>query len=242
MFFFFDSKVHVAVIGDIVQSRKIVNRTEVQSKLKALLAGINEKYNDDIASKFMITLGDEFQGLLQCGQNAMKIIEEIEMKMYPIQLRFGIGIGKITTEIDFEQPLGSDGPAYYNARDMINELKKNEKKKKMPDADIMIASEGDNESTDILLNSILSLCTVIKKNWTARQREVINVCSEYGDNQQEVALLLGITQSSVQKNLSNANYYSFKNAISTVSKAMMEIKRSNENQESNENHESNEKQ
>ncbi|MGB4438298.1 MAG: SatD family protein, partial [Sedimentibacter sp.] len=56
---------YIAIIGDIVNSKKIDNRNDVQIKLKSLLKRIDEKYTDDIASDFMITLGDEFQGLLK---------------------------------------------------------------------------------------------------------------------------------------------------------------------------------
>ena len=105
---FFLKNTHIAIIGDIKDSRKIANRSEVQSRLKMVLDGINHGYDDDIASKFIITLGDEFQGLLCEGSNTMKIISEIEMKMHPIRLRFGVGIGEITTEIDKEMALGEN--------------------------------------------------------------------------------------------------------------------------------------
>ena len=84
MFFSFENDTYIAVIGDIKESKKITNRSEVQKKLKLILEKINEKYNDDISSKFMITLGDEFQGLLCNGKNTMNIIFEMERKMYPV--------------------------------------------------------------------------------------------------------------------------------------------------------------
>lgn len=58
--------------------------------MKSVLQEINLKYENDISSKFMITLGDEFQGLLCNGANVMHIITEIEQKMYLIKMRFGV--------------------------------------------------------------------------------------------------------------------------------------------------------
>ncbi len=95
----------------------------------------------------------------------------------------------------------------------------------MPESNISIRIEGENESSEKLLNTILSLLTVIKSKWTDRQREVISDFIEHRDNQMSVANRLGITQSSVQKSLSSGNYYSFKEAIDTVSSAFSEIKR-----------------
>lgn len=225
MFFFFFFDPYIAIIGDIKKSKELNDRNLVQTKMKKVLSEINRKYESNIDSKFMITLGDEFQGLLKCGENVMNIISEIESSMYPVEIRFGIGVGKITTEIDTEMPLGADGPAYYNARYAVEVLKNDEKKSKMPESNISIRIEGENESSEKLLNTILSLLTVIKSKWTDRQREVISDFIEHGDNQMSVANRLGITQSSVQKSLSSGNYYSFKEAIDTVSSALSEIKR-----------------
>ncbi|MEL7654657.1 MAG: SatD family protein [Bacillota bacterium] len=223
MFFNLNHKLYIAMIGDIVQSKELENRKECQDKLMTVLDSINKKYTESIASKFMITLGDEFQGLLKNGADTMRIISDIEIKMFPVKIRFGIGIGRITTDINSDIPLGADGPAYYNARKMVELIKKTEKKNKTTDINIMIASE-DNQSTDILLNTILTLSSAIKNKWTDRQREIVFDCIEHGDNQVRAAERLGIGQSSVQKSLSNTDYYSYKKAMDTIADALAEIK------------------
>ncbi len=222
-FFFFNYKPYIAIIGDIIGSKQIKERNVVQKKLNDTLDIINKKFPEAIASKFMITLGDEFQGLLKAGSNTIEIIEYIERKMYPTQIRFGIGVGEITTTINPDIPIGADGPAYYNAREMINNLKEIKRRKKEIDTNIMIGTSNNNE-VDILLNAIFGLCTFIKSKWTNRQREIIYDCMEHGDNQIKAAERLGITQSSVQKNLSNSGYYSYKKTMDTISNVLSEIK------------------
>lgn len=228
MIYNFNFDPYVAVIGDIVKSKKIIDRYEIQNKLNTVLKKINEKYADEIASNFMITLGDEFQGLLKSGKNVIRIISEIEIELLPIQLRFGIGIGKIDTEIKRDIPLGADGPAYHNARKMINELKEKEKKYETNYSNIMICSQGDNKQIDMLLNSILSLCSTLKTNWTSRQTEIIRCYIESNKNQHKSAEKLGITQSSVNKALNKSNYYTYQNAIDIVSSTLSEIKEKND--------------
>ncbi len=225
MFFLFSYNPYIAVIGDIKNSKRMDGRNEVQKKLNMILEDINIKYVQDIASKFMITLGDEFQGLLRCGNNVMNIISEIEARMYPVNLRFGIGVGEITTEINPDIPLGADGPAYYNARAAIEQLKSREKKRKSGETNILIVVDGENEKEVKLLNTILSLGTVVKSRWTERQREVIRDHIEHGENQLKAAERLGITQSNVNKNLTKADYYSYKEAMDTLSEALSEIRR-----------------
>ena len=223
MFFSNKDKLYLAVIGDIIQSKELENRSECQERLNAVLDSINQKYTSSIASRFMITLGDEFQGLLKDGADTLNIISEIEIRMYPVRIRFGIGVGRITTEINSDIPLGADGPAYYNARRMVESIKSSQKKNKTPDVNIMIASEH-NEPVDNLLNTILTLSAAIKNKWTDRQREIAFDCLLTGDNQVKAAARLGISQSSVQKSLSNAGYYSYKKAMETISNVLSEIK------------------
>lgn len=224
MSYCFNFNPYIAVIGDIIKSRKIANRNEIQAKLKKTLQKINQKYNDDIASNFMITIGDEFQGLLKNGKNLIKIISEIEIAMLPIQIRFGIGIGKIDTEINKDMPLGADGPAYHNARQMIEELKSRDKKYETNHSNIMICSQGNHAQTDTLLNTILSLCSAIKSKWTPRQIEIISCYIDSDKNQYKAAENLGIRQSSVNKSLNNSNFYTYEKAMDTVSSVLSEIK------------------
>ena len=67
----------VAVIGDMKDSRHLENRKEVQVRLQGILDRLNEKYKDEIVSRFLITLGDEFQGLLSSGKYILDMVNEI---------------------------------------------------------------------------------------------------------------------------------------------------------------------
>lgn len=223
---FFDNP-YIAIIGDIKKSRNQENRNLVQKKLENVLNHINKKYEMDISAKFIITLGDEFQGLLNNGQNVLGIIEEIQGEMYPIEIRIGIGVGTITTDINSEMAIGADGPGYYKARSAIEYLKQNEKKNRTHVADIRIEMEEEETSIAEMLNAILSLLTVIKNRWTDRQREIIWDSIKYHDGQEKSAQRLGIAQSSVQRGLMNGNYYAYNGATSTVNNVLKEIRREN---------------
>ncbi|MBW8380983.1 MAG: SatD family protein [Youngiibacter sp.] len=222
---FFSGNPLIAIIGDIKDSRSITNRSEVQKKLKVVLDEISEKYNNDISSKFNITLGDEFQGLLCEGANTMKIITEIERKMHPTKIRFGVGIGEITTDIDKEMSIGADGPGYYKAREAIDYLKENERRKSTYSTDIKFETESNNKALLRLINTILVLLTVIKDSWTDRQREIIWDMLEHQDTQAEVANRLNIQQPTVQKSLAIGKYYAYKDALDAIGEVLEEIRR-----------------
>lgn len=226
-FFFLDKNPYIAVIGDIKNSKELSDRRQVQEQLKKVLADINQKFEMDISSKFIVTLGDEFQGLLCNGENTVNIIETIEREMYPVRIRFGVGVGTITTDIDSEMALGADGPGYYNARKAIECLKEKEGKNKIQASDIRVEIEQDRYSMAVMMNTILSLMAVLKGEWTERQREIIWDYDQYQDSQKNCAHRLGISQSSVQRSLNNGNYYAYKEAKDTINKVLREIRREN---------------
>ncbi len=214
--------VYIAIIGDLIDSRKILDRKQVQINLKEALEKINTKYDAHIASKFTITLGDEFQGLLTRGSPILSIVSQIEQALFPQKVRFGVGIGGMTTDINKEQALGSDGPAYYHAREAVNYLKEGEKKKESPAADIRLIMGRKNSPIVELLNTLLFLMTAVKDSWTDRQRETIWAMMDDNDTQTQVAEKLGITQPSVQKNLDKGHYYSYEKAFVTIEKFLAE--------------------
>lgn len=212
-----------AVIGDIKNSRSLKNRKEVQERLQEVLDHLNRKYEEDIVSGFLITLGDEFQGLLYSGKNILKMINEIKREMYPVRLRFGIGFGPITTDIRREMALGADGPGYYRAREAVEVLKEREKKNRPVPADLCLKmDEGDHEK-EVLLNTVFDLLYVVEEGWTERQREIIWDMMLYRDGQQNTAARLSISQPTVQKALAAGSYYTYENTLKNASEILGEI-------------------
>lgn len=200
---------YCAIIGDIVNSKEIQDREEFQEKFIYVIEKINTIFAGYIVSKFTVTLGDEFQGLLNSPIVFIDILDYINNSLNPINLRYGVGIGEITTRINNEKAIGADGPAYHNARRMIDEVKAKEKSKNSGKTNARFYS-GNKE--DELINVILGLCDNIEKGWTSSQRELIKYISENNRSQQEAAKHFGILQSSVSSKLKSASYYQYLNA------------------------------
>ena len=212
-----------AVIGDIKDSRHLENRKEVQVHLQEILDRLNEKYKDHIVSKFLITLGDECQGLLSSGEHILDMVNEIRMEMYPVRLRFGIGFGQITTDIKSEMALGADGPGYYRAREAVELLKEREKKNRPVLAELCLRLDEKDQEKEVLLNTVFDLMYVVESGWTERQRETIWDMLLYGDGQQNTARRLSISQPTVQKALAAGSYYTYENALKNAAKILGDI-------------------
>ncbi|HEY5585030.1 MAG TPA: SatD family protein [Ruminiclostridium sp.] len=197
-----------AIIGDIRNSKKTKNRFQIQEQLEEILKEINREYDNCIAANFIITLGDEFQGLLNSTKPLINIIEKIKIKMYPTEIRFGIGFGEISTKINKEMAISADGPAYYCARKMINEIKKSEKSRMSDKVTIKLCSDEKGTIVE-LINNTFCLWSFIQDKWTPKQTRLIFEDIISGNNQREVAQKLGIVQSTVQRGLKSSGYYSY---------------------------------
>ena len=112
----------IVLIGDIVASRKIEDRSLVQKKLMAAIRQVNRK-NSNLLSPYTVTLGDEFQAVFNKADRIFADGITILSALYPEQVRFSIGVGAIDTPINKQQAIGMDGPAFYLARKGIGQLK-----------------------------------------------------------------------------------------------------------------------
>lgn len=214
---------YVAIIGDIIASKEVQERGHIQEKLRYVLNQINSMYIDNISAKFIITLGDEFQGLLKDGRNLLDIIKYIQREMYPVRLRFGIGIGEISTEIFHEAALGADGPAYYAARDAMEELREQERKFRKQAADIYISKYNAVCLEMKEINTMLSLIKVIENKWSDAQRYTIWDMEENGDSQETCAKRMNTTQSTVARRLADGNFITYQRAKTTLKEALSRL-------------------
>ncbi|NMB19048.1 MAG: hypothetical protein GX984_06305 [Erysipelothrix sp.] len=212
-------KQYIAIIGDIIDSKKIIERKQFQNQFEKLLNKINDRYQDSIQSNFTITLGDEFQGLLIDYKNLLNIIHDINMSMYPIKIRFGIGIGEMSTEIYSDKALGSDGPAYHHARAAINYVHKNEDSNATYYTSVALCPNDNVQSQ--LLNLSLTNYSLFLKDWNEAQFHTVRLMQEY-KNQTRVADKLNITQQAVVKRLQRSNYYNFDHLFHSLNQILEE--------------------
>ncbi len=214
---------YIAVIGDMKNSKKMENRRFVQQKLDFVLKYVNKAYCEDISAKFIITLGDEFQGLLKKSEHLFDIIKYIQREMHPVRLRFGIGVGKINTNILYEAAIGADGPAYYAAREMIEQLRKQEKKLRKQAADIQVSTYGTEDFEITEINTILTLMRVIESGWSEKQRLTIWDMEQHGGSQEACAKRMGTTQSTVARRLADGNYVTYERTKKVVNEAIKRL-------------------
>ena len=192
---------YIALIGDIIESKKIQDRAQVQQQLLRLMKELNWQYQDYLISPFTVTTGDEFQALFSPNSYMFQIIDQLSVAFSPYEIRFGIGVGEMVTEINKEQSIGSDGPAYWLAREAINHIHdKNDYG--INHISVFLA----NEEVSWTVNAMLAACSFVQSKWTEVQYDVLkqllteNIYDETFSHK-EIARSLGITPSAFNKRI-----------------------------------------
>ncbi|OAA90474.1 SatD family protein [Clostridium ljungdahlii] len=114
---------YLTMICDLKKSRKLVNREKVQYQLIDMLKGTNKIFQSIIVVPFIITIGDEWEGLLNYDCNYMKILDFFHKELKSVDFYCGIGIGPVSIK-NFELTVNQlDGPSFYLARDALIDAK-----------------------------------------------------------------------------------------------------------------------
>lgn len=190
-----ESEIFIAVMGDLVGSRKLDNRAEVQEKLASTLTELNERFDEVVAARFLITLGDEFQGLLRAHASISEIWWFYQARMHEhVQTRFAFGAGTLSTPLR-AQSVGIDGPCFHGAREA---LERSHKEKTHLSFGIYEAPRATR-----ILNRISNLLDHTVRDWTPIQWQTILMFRESG-SQAEVAKLREVTPQSIRDSLSSS--------------------------------------
>ena len=196
---------YLALIADVIDSKMVQERFDLQKQLEKTLQTMNELFGEFLASNFTLTLGDEFQALLKVDAPVFQIIDTLRSELTPTQLRFGIGLGEIVTDIDPLQSIGADGPAYWNARAAINLVHQ-----KNDYGNTQIYFSCGKEKQDFFVNALIASGEAIRSGWRGSQEEILLDLLKrcvYSENfsQQDLAQSLEINPSALSKRLKSSS-------------------------------------
>lgn len=192
---------YLAMIGDISGSRKTKDRAGLQTALEKAILSINKRMGQKLAARFVVTLGDEFQGLLRAPSDVVEALIRLEEYLPSIDVKYGIGWGTLSTELK-QKAIGMDGPAYHRAREALSRGKERGR---------WVTASGFGEEGDMILNGIFGIIDAIRQGWTDRQRVTISKVRQ-SKTQKEAAAALGVVPSVVSEALTAARYHAVREA------------------------------
>lgn len=189
-----------AVFGDIIGSRKIPDRSDLQKRILLGLDKINTRFSGSLIAPFRFVAGDEVRGLLRDECESYAIIKLLQNSVHPHQMRFAVGIGEISTELSSDIA-ALDGPAPHRASSAMMLLKS---RKRSYGRTVCYCSE--NTSRDEILNTLTFLVNSIESTWTKTVKEKAELLSS-GLTLVEVGEKLGISHQAVRKSIIKAGYH-----------------------------------
>jgi DNA-binding CsgD family transcriptional regulator len=210
--------VRVAVIVDLVGSRRHPDRSWVHRSLVDALARTNEMVPFD--QPLAPTLGDESQGRYTTLSDALSATLILRLVLPEgMDCRAGIGVGAV--EELGEGAVGpiQDGPAWWSARDAIVEAKFREMGRN-PQARTWygVSDRLDRRLSDYpaegLVNSLLLMRDEVIAQMTPRSRRLLLGLLQ-GRSQSELAAMEGVSQSAVSQSVRRSG------ALAVVSSAEM---------------------
>jgi hypothetical protein len=188
---------HFVLLGDVVSSRRIVDRDRFQSSLAELCSRINAEYANDIYAHFKGLKGlDEIGGVLNDVSNTFNIIILISETLYPCKMRCSLVYDFIDTALDSGDVAKMDGPAFHRASKAILELKKTE---------LLIRIAVEDEIIDKILEGEINLMLLNNAARTPKQRKIIKEY-ELIKNQAKIADKLGLSQQHVSMALKRSHW------------------------------------
>lgn len=195
----------IAVLADIVGSRRLDDRTAAQRLLDDTIAAVEEEL--PLAEQPLTpTVGDEQQGVYRELADALTSLLMIQLRLPDgVAFRFGIGIGAVSAVASVHGEL-ADGPGWYAARAAIEIVHAREARAIPRARTWIVGAPGQDEvmeSTIAASNAYLLVRDELVGSMSERERRLV-YGRLIGRSQQDLAADEGISQPSVSKSLKSA--------------------------------------
>lgn len=189
-------QVYGVITADLVESRRLTDRALVQRRLLNLIHSLNLGFRRGLVGPFMVTLGDEIQGMLKDLSAVPNAVTRIHEVFHPREITVGVGIGALATPLA-KRVTEMDGPAFVNSRIAV-ELAKKE--------GLEVVVRSGVGRIDDTLNAVYGLLGGIQVGWTDAQWERFNLYRRLGTIDR-VAKKLKVSKQSISKSLRNTLWH-----------------------------------
>lgn len=184
----------IAVIGDLVGSRRLAARADVQRALPAALRRVEAQVPS--LGGLAPTVGDEFQGVYRSVEDAVVATQLLRLTLLPVvDTRYGLGAGEREVLDDSRRPAIEDGSAWWAARAAIDALGTHAARHRRSWYD---AGSASDVPAPALVNALLLTRDALTDRLEATWQQALLALLE-GASQREVAASLGVSPSAVSQ-------------------------------------------
>lgn len=201
-------------MADVLDSRKHQS-IELAKQLRMLVEQAQAEFNAVIRSPLTITLGDEFQGVVNTLSDALNLMvwfeEQRIQQALSFKLRMLVHLGDIDTEINSSVAYGMLGKGLTDARENLQSMKKNSNR-------FSVSGLNSKPDGELMLNHALRIYQNLVESWTPIEAQYASSFIQ-NDDYQWVALKSGKSPSTTwrrRKNLNMDAYFSAKFLLNTL--------------------------
>jgi hypothetical protein len=196
---------YCALVADLVGSRTLIAREDVQRNLDSILRRLNRDQADILAAPLVFSRGDELQALFSSPARILEVVTAISESLFPTEVRFGIGYGTLSTQLR-DDPNRLDGPCFHRAREAL-------------DKKHWVRVSGFGPDGDPVINGLFALLQSVRARWTERQVTVIK-SARLAKTRREVAESLQVSPSVVTESLQAAYFREVKEGEAALKEAL----------------------
>lgn len=190
-------EIYTVLTADVIDSRR--QETVVAAKK----AQLHELTDAALVTPFTFSRGDEIQAVVAGALSSPALLRKLRYYCLPLELRIGIGIGRITSGLGASSSWEMNGPAFHRARQALEQLEENRHWRTR-------LVSGD-PGLDQMVNTLLNLYDVIQSRWTLPQWEGVMVYEATG-SYLEAGKQLGVAFQNVEKRCRAARWWALREA------------------------------
>lgn len=202
----------IAVIVDIVASRDVDTRERrrLYEKLQDLLELTYNRNREHCVATPVLTQGDSMELLVNSWHPIVFLFHKLLIE--ELEFRVGLGTGEII--IYKEKADECDGPAFWNAREALDEIKDAKYMKRS--AGFKVDENASDSENNAVINSILFFTTLLGLSTTQREHCYYYIWEKMRIS--EIAKVVKTSKGNISKTLSRTPCYLIGRVMTFLSK------------------------
>jgi len=181
---------------DVMDSSRLKDRQALSVSLGEALAELNRQFAPQLLAPFEITRGDEVAAVLTSAQPLYLMCRVLNDFLHPVKYRLVLCYGELIAGLETRRSTVIDGPAFYQARQMMLQLKRTRRS---------VALSSRAEHVDPVLQSMMNMLLWQWGGFTALQQQIMSLYLLHR-NQVAVAGIVGRSQQQVQNTLQRCGW------------------------------------
>lgn len=217
---------------DLMDSRKIEHRQQIQENLLKYLKRLNSEYESILVAPITIVLGDEWGIVLRDGSYAYEIYLKIKRFLWENQIDAyaGVGFGTIMEENDDLRRM--NGTAFEEAKYSLLKAKSSKYgyRKEIPTKACHIVLSGfdlqyENQNWNDIINTLIQNNEILFSRVTKKQYDMICLYEAYQSYTKIIEHEPSVTKRMLSDCLNSAEYWLMKENVALIQEILSFILR-----------------